>query len=226
MKLYFSFMDLKKQLFFVLSFLLISVQSMHSQEDKIGAKKKVSIKAKTIPVKKTGSLNFDATKGFQNAYKNSQKNKTQAQKEADLRNKGILDQAKINEERILKSYKKINGRYQYPKVDQDLGSFRTDSKNITIICRDFQYPDGDRVTILVNNIPIITNITLKQNYQKFTIPIGIGINRIAFKALNQGSSGPNTAAFKVYDDSNNLISSNEWNLATGAVATILIAKDK
>jgi len=221
-----KFMNFNNKLFFVLSILLIAVQSMHSQEDKIGKKKVITIKAKTTPVKKLGDLNFDTTKGFKNAYANSQKTKTQEQKEADLRNKGIINQAKINEEQVLKAYKKINGRYQYPKIDQDLGSFRTETDNITIICRDFQYPDGDMVTILVNNIPVITNITLRQNYQKFTIPVGVGINRIAFKALNQGSSGPNTAAFKVYDDSNNLISSNEWNLATGAVATILIAKDK
>jgi len=217
---------LKKHLFFVLSFLLITAQSIHSQEDKIGVKKKISIKAKTVPVKKPGSLDFDATKGFKNAFNNSQKAITQAQKDADLKNKGNINQTKLNKKRVLKAYKKINGRYQYPKVDQDLGSFRTDSDNVTIICRDFQYPDGNMVTILVNNIPVVANITLKQNYQKFTIPLGVGINRIAFKALNQGSSGPNTAAFKVYDDSDNLISSNEWNLATGAVATILIAKDK
>ena len=219
-------MNFRKQLFFTFCFLLIVGQSIYSQEDKIGAKKKISIKAKIAPVKKPGSLNFDTTKGFKDAYKNSKKTKTQAQKDADLKNKGIISQAKINEERVLKAYKKINGRYQFPKVDQDLGSFRTDSKNVTIICRDFQYPDGDMVTILVNNIPVIINITLRQNYQKFTIPLAIGINRISFRALNQGSSGPNTAAFKVYDDSDNLISSNEWNLATGAVATILIAKDK
>lgn len=219
-------MNFRKQLFFVLSFLLISIQSMHSQEDKIDKKKTITIKAKTTSVIKPGSLDFDITKGFKNAYNNSQKTKTQEQKDAELKNKGIINQAKLNEERVLQAYKKINGIYQYPKVDQDLGSFRTNSNNITIICRDFQYPDGDMVTIYINNIPIISNITLKQNYQKFTIPIGVGINRIAFKALNQGTSGPNTAAFKVYDDSNNLISSNEWNLATGAVATILIAKDK
>jgi hypothetical protein len=217
-------MNFRKHFLFVLSLLLITAQSMHSQEDKIGAKKTISIKAKTSSIKKSSDLNFDATKGFKNAYNNSQK--TQAQKDLDLKNKGIISQAKINEERILKAYKKINGRYQYPKIDQDLGSFRTDSNNITIICRDFQYPDGDMVTILVNDIPIIRNITLERNYKKFTIPIGIGINKIAFIALNQGTSGPNTAAFKVYDDKNNLISSNEWNLATGAVATILIAKDK
>ena len=219
-------MNFNKQLLFIVSFLLISLQSITSQEDKIGKKKVVSIKAKVTPVKKPGSLNFDATKGFKNAHKNSLKTKTQAQIDAALKSKGITTKARIDEESFLKAYKKINGRYQYPKIDQDLGSFRTSSKYITIICRDFQYPDGDRVAILNNGITLINSITLQQNYQKFTIPIDTGINRIAFRALNQGTSGPNTAGFKVYDDSNNLISSNEWNLATGATATILIAKDK
>jgi hypothetical protein len=67
---------------------------------------------------------------------------------------------------------------------------------------------------------------LQKNYQKFNIPLEVGINKIAFKALNQGTSGPNTAAFKVYNDAGMLLSSNEWNLATGAKATIVIAKDK
>jgi hypothetical protein len=78
----------------------------------------------------------------------------------------------------------------------------------------------------VNNIPIVVNIELRQSYQKFNIPLEIGINKIAFKALNQGTSGPNTAAFKVFNDAGMLLSSNEWNLATGAKATIVIAKDK
>ena len=132
----------------------------------------------------------------------------------------------MNEQRFLKSFKKINGQYIIPRIDQDLGSFRTDSKSVNIICRDYQYPDGDRVTILVNDIPVVYNIVLQQNYQKFNIPLEVGINKIAFKALNQGTSGPNTAAFKVYNDAGMLLSSNEWNLATGAKATIVIAKDK
>ena len=85
---------------------------------------------------------------------------------------------------------------------------------------------GDRVTIMINGIPVIKNITLRRSYQSFDIPLEVGINKISFIALNQGTSGPNTAGFKVYDDSGNVISSNEWNLATGAKAVILIAKDK
>jgi hypothetical protein len=73
---------------------------------------------------------------------------------------------------------------------------------------------------------VVYNITLRENYQKFNIPLDVGINKIVIEALNQGTSGPNTAAFKVYSDSGSLISSNEWNLATGAKATLLIAKDK
>ena len=106
-----------------------------------------------------------------------------------------------------------------------MGNFRSNSKYVSIFCRDYQHPDGDRVTIYINDIPVVYNIVLKQAYQKFKIPLVTGVNKIAFKALNQGTSGPNTAGFKVYDDTGSLISSNDWNLATGAIATLLIVKD-
>ena len=168
------------------------------------------------------SLDIGNNDGFKKAFDNKKKKDAKKKKEEDLNNKGILSDAKISEERFLKSWKKINA--PFPKIDQDLGSFRTQSKAVRIICRDFQYPDGDRVTIFVNDIPVVSNIVLEQNYQSFTIPLEVGINKIAFKALNQGTSGPNTAAFKVYNDSGTLLSSNEWNLATGAKATLVIAR--
>ena len=67
---------------------------------------------------------------------------------------------------------------------------------------------------------------MQQRYQKFNIPLEKGINKITILALNQGTSGPNTAGFKVFNDTGMLLSSNEWNLATGAKATLIIAKDK
>jgi hypothetical protein len=185
----------------------------------------ISLKT-TKRAEKTSSIELKGNNGFKNAFDKEKEKLKRKKSESDFNNKGILTTAKLNEERFLKAFKKINGQYIYPKIDQDLGSFRTNSKSVNIICRDFQYPDGDRVTILINDIPVIQNIVLQQNYQKFNIPLDIGINRIAFKALNQGSSGPNTAAFKVYNDAGMLISSNEWNLATGAKATLVIAKDK
>jgi hypothetical protein len=223
-------MKLKIKLLF-LSISLLSVYQLSAQLDQnSGTKEKGKTKAIILhsskEVNKPSSLELEGIDGFKNAYNKENEKLKKQQAENQINNKGILSKAKLSEERFLKAFKKISGQYIYPKIDQDLGSFRTSSKSVNIICRDFQYPDGDRVTILVNDIPVILNITLRQSYQKFNIPLEIGINKIAFKALNQGSSGPNTAAFKVYNDAGMLLSSNEWNLATGAKATIVIAKDK
>ncbi|WOC39735.1 hypothetical protein [Polaribacter sp. HL-MS24] len=177
-------------------------------------------------IERPNPIKIDATSGFQKAFEKEQKDIKEKEKETDFNNKGIISAAKLSEERFLKSFKKINGMYQYPVIDQDLGSFRTDSKSVNIICRDFQYPDGDRVTIFVNEIPVVVNIVLRQQYQKFNIPLEKGMNKIIILALNQGTSGPNTAAFKVFNDAGMLLSSNEWNLATGAKATLLIAKEQ
>ena len=177
-------------------------------------------------VERPKTLDFNNDSGFKTAHQQQQKKLKKQQAERDLENKGILTKAKIAEERYLKSFKKINGMYEYPVIDQDLGSFTTQSGSVNIICRDFQYPDGDKVTIFVNNIPVVAHITLKQRYQSFNIPLEEGVNTIDILALNQGTSGPNTAAFKIYNDAGMLISANEWNLATGAKATITIAKSK
>ena len=52
-----------------------------------------------------------------------------------------------------------------------------------------------------------------------------GFNVIDFVALNQGSSGPNTAEVRVYDDIGNLVGNNRWNLATGVKATYIVYKN-
>ena len=184
------------------------------------------ITAPAKEVKKPTSLDFKNNDGFKTAHTKQQKDLKKKQAERNLANKGILTKAKISEERYLKAFQKINGMYQYPIIDQDLGSFSTISKSVTIICRDFQYPDGDKVTILINNMPVVSNLILKQNYQSFNIPLDKGINTIEILAINQGSSGPNTAGFKIYNETGSLISSNQWNLATGAKASIIIARQK
>ena len=50
-------------------------------------------------------------------------------------------------------------------------------------------------------------------------------NVVDFVALNQGSSGPNTAEIIVYDDQGKLVGTNRWNLATGVKATYIIYKN-
>lgn len=215
----------------LVTFFLVSIYRLSAQLDN-NSSNKDNLKIKGInlknsqEIKETNSIELIGNTGFKDAFEKEKEKLKRTQEENKFNNKGIITKAKLSEERFLKAFKKINGQYIYPRIDQDLGSFRTNSKSVNVICRDFQYPDGDRVTILVNNIPIVVNIELRQSYQKFNIPLEIGINKIAFKALNQGTSGPNTAAFKVFNDAGMLLSSNEWNLATGAKATIVIAKDK
>ena len=208
---------------FLISFSLFSQTDTLSDSNKKNIGKNVIIGIPNKKFKKPISLDIGNNDGFKKAFDNKNKQDAKKKKE-DLKDKGILSAAKISEERFLKSWKKINA--PFPKIDQDLGSFRTQSKAVRIICRDFQYPDGDRVTITINDIPVIRNITLYSSYQSFDLPLQVGINKIAFIALNKGTSGPNTAGFTVFDDVGNVISSNEWNLATGAKATVIIAKDK
>ena len=221
----------QKNRIFTLLICILSTATFVAQLDKSnGANNKGKIKATVLKNTKAtetpNSIELLGNKGFEKAYDKEQEKLKKKQEEDNLKNKGIISKKQLSEARFLKAFKKINGQYIYPVIDQDLGGFRTNSNSVNIICRDFQYPDGDRVTIMLNNIPVVTNIILKQQYQSYTVPLEIGVNKISFVALNQGTSGPNTAAFKVYDDAGVLLSSNEWNLATNAKATIVIAKDK
>ena len=109
--------------------------------------------------------------------------------------------------------------------DQDLGTFNTGSKFVKIVCRDYSYVDGDRVAILVNDEVVQPEILLRGEFIGFNLDLKPGFNRISFQALNQGSSGPNTAQFVVYDDKGGIVSSNEWNLLTGVKANLLIVKE-
>jgi hypothetical protein len=105
-----------------------------------------------------------------------------------------------------------------------LGDVSTISEYVNILCRDFEYVDGDRVRILVNDSIVIYNLYLDNSFTGFKLPLNKGFNKIDFTALNQGESGPNTAELRVFDDNQKLISSNQWNLSTGATATFIIVK--
>lgn len=111
------------------------------------------------------------------------------------------------------------------QTDQDLGTFKSGSKFVKIMCRDFSYVDGDKVSVLVNDEVVQSLIVLTGTFKGFNLDLKPGFNKISFKALNQGSSGPNTAQFVIYDDMGSVISSDEWNLLTGVKANIVIVKE-
>ena len=110
------------------------------------------------------------------------------------------------------------------KSNQFMGDYRIKGSKARIIFRDHEYPDGDRVRILHNDQVIQPNVLLVERFRGLSVSLVEGFNKIDFVALNQGSSGPNTAELRIYDDSENLLSANQWNLATGSTATLIIVK--
>ncbi|MBJ25211.1 MAG: hypothetical protein CMC91_03630 [Flavobacteriaceae bacterium] len=111
------------------------------------------------------------------------------------------------------------------KTDQYLGDFRLNDSSVRIIFRDHEMPDGDRVKITHNDVVLFPDVTLFQNFVGLTLNLVSGFNKIDFIALNQGSSGPNTAEVRVYNENGDLVSANQWNLATGVRATYILVKE-
>ncbi|AXT55082.1 hypothetical protein J8L88_04175 [Aquimarina sp. MMG015] len=111
------------------------------------------------------------------------------------------------------------------KSDQYLGDFKSKSEFVYLIYRDHQSVDGDLVRIFLNDDVIRSNVYLNSVFEGFKIDLIKGFNKIDIEALNQGTSGPNTAEFQLHDDQGNLITANEWNLTTGVKATIIVVKE-
>lgn len=109
--------------------------------------------------------------------------------------------------------------------DMYLGDLKTGAKFVGVVCRDHEYVDGDRVRILVNGEVAEPNILLTGSFKGINLELTKGFNRIDFEALNQGSSGPNTAQVDVYDEAGKLLYSNKWLLSTGSKASLIIVKD-
>jgi len=111
-------------------------------------------------------------------------------------------------------------------TDQYFGDFKTKSKNVQLVYRDFGAVDGDRVKVMVNDELIVHDVTLTGEYRGFKLDLITGFNKIDFVALNQGEQGPNTAQFYVLDENGNYLTGNSWNLATGVKATIILVKEE
>ena len=109
--------------------------------------------------------------------------------------------------------------------DVNLGSLKTVSKFVGVVCRDHEYVDGDRVRIYLNGNIIEQNLTLTAGFQGLNVDLQEGVNILIFEALNQGASGPNTAQVDVYDEKGNLMYQNIWNLSTGARGTMTVVRE-
>lgn len=136
----------------------------------------------------------------------------------DLLNPGVIYEEK------WKKKKPVEGEAIY-FGDQFLGRFDIKSVFINVVYRDHGQVDGDRIRVFLNDDVIRPNVYLTSGYNGFKLNLKQGINKIEFEALNQGDLGPNTAEFQVFDDNENLVSSNRWNLSTGSRATIIVVKE-
>ena len=111
------------------------------------------------------------------------------------------------------------------RTNQFMGDYRVEGNQARIIFRDHEYPDGDRVRILHNDKIIQPNVLLVERFVGLKIDLVPGFNKIDFIALNQGTSGPNTAEVRVYDENGDMTAANQWNLATGVKATYILIKE-
>ena len=126
--------------------------------------------------------------------------------------------------RLNKKESESNRNINKFKVDQFLGEIRNDGEYVNIILRDHEYADGDLIKVEVNENIVMSAILLTEKAKGFKLDLKSGFNVVDFIALNQGSSGPNTAEIIVYDDKGKLVGTNRWNLATGVKATYIIYK--
>ena len=194
-------------------FLMISLVSYSQIEN---SKRKIEL----LPPASAALKKLDITPTNPNYFSLKKKEKSSKVKRLDKKenflNPGDIYLKKLNREKDKKPNDYNKGAY--------LGDVSTGSSYVNILCRDFEYVDGDRVRISVNDSIVIYNLYLESTFSGFKLPLSKGFNKIDFTALNQGSSGPNTAELRVFDDSNSLISSNQWNLSTGAKATFIVVK--
>lgn len=191
----------------------------------------VEVPRKSLPVeRKTSPLPLPSQNKLPDAKsKNPFINRTQApedfptEKESELdmnTDNGLLTAGDFIEKKWTED-NKVKGEYAN---GQNLGSFITKGSFVEIYCRDHQYVDGDRVRVYVNGEMVITDILLQANFTPVLVSLENGLNTIEFEALNQGSSGPNTAAFKLIDDKGAVLKSSEWNLLTGTRASMVVYK--
>ena len=220
-------MSFKRVFLTVLTLFVLGISYGQSDEKKTSEVKdntsgvKVStdkLKATTSTSKATpaGSFDLSTTKKLNaDAVKKYAQPKTQ-------NNQNFLAETLPEDRDITGKYYWKNEDVTHKKLKSSvsLGTVKSHTKTVKIECRDYSYIDGDRIRILQNDQIVSENIGLKGNYYVYYATLEPGYNKFDFQALNQGLSGPNTAELTIYDANGNILSSREWNLATGEVATL------
>lgn len=124
----------------------------------------------------------------------------------------------------LKYFKNKDVTHQKLVSNESLGELYTKSPILRVVFRDFGAIDGDIIKLFLNEKPLRYNIDLRSGGFSYYFELKEGYNRVDFKALNQGTVGPNTAELQVYDHKDKLLTKKEWNLSANETATLGIVK--
>ena len=204
-------------LLFILQFVLVSAQKdspFKASKLKLNwdepAKVETPSNTKSLPYKSIFDKNDDYLKKYSILNQKKGEESVMVQKN-EFKNPGDEVKDKLNKETQKGSWE-----------DVFFGKFKVNTRVLKIKTRDHMDPDGDKVRILLNEVTAFNVIYLDSEFKTSLIELREGDNNIDIVALNQGLAGPNTATFAIYDENDNLITTNDWNLNTGVAAKFVI----
>ncbi|MCB0457842.1 MAG: hypothetical protein KDC91_08870 [Flavobacteriaceae bacterium] len=217
---------MNRNLFFIFFFLLVSLSqaqvenNTNSVQFQVEDKDTPSSSGLELPARKLPSLSIPVEERNPNNNRSLGEGETPA---LDItKTDGLLDNKTNNAPKAFTKDKEPTEEFNR---DMNFGNIKTGAKFVSVQYRDHEYVDGDLIRVYVNGDIVQSSIYLDSSFSGFTLTLEKGINKIEFEALNQGSSGPNTAELHVYDDKGLIVSAKEWNLLTGRRAIITVIKE-
>lgn len=124
----------------------------------------------------------------------------------------------FDEDRKQKLNIKLDSELKGSSENITYGKYIVETERVKIIFRDHGAEDGDVIRLIKDGDIIYNSIYLSNYAKEYYMTLELGDNFTDFLALNQGSSGPNTASFSVIDNNGKVIFSNDWALNTGVSA--------
>lgn len=79
-----------------------------------------------------------------------------------------------------------------------LTTLHTRSRTIVLKLWDNAEYDGDTISILANNTPVVTDFELTRRHQRVAVELYPGLNDVLIVANNEGRVPPNTALCRVH----------------------------
>ena len=100
---------------------------------------------------------------------------------------------------------KINDKKPIPdynegRINQSVGSLKTNSETVNLDFWDTRQQDGDIISVYINDEIFVKKLEVKHKHKTIKATLKPGKNKIIFKAENLGKIPPNTAALKIHGD--------------------------